>query len=510
MPAESAVLYTRSSKDAHDISPAAQRAELKTFAKKKGYRIVGDYSDAAISANDNPPQLAAMLRELKDPARRWTVILAVDSSRLARDADLAGVINFQVRKAGCRVEFAKQPASGNVAMDTIFAAVSRAWDHYHSLISKEKGLQGMRVNVELGHRAGGRAPVGYKLQHVATGTMRGGFAVKKSHLVLDPQWAPRVKAYLQLRLRGALRNEAAKKSKLKKPLTTLISIERGALQYAGATVWNRHADPKATPGGDRFRPRSEWIVKRGTHPALISEAEAEALLAKSMPTGRRNKRGPSGNFLLTHLLYTPAGGAMTASGDGYYREGKGKRINAAKLEAAVLDHIGEEMALDEFVEGFVGELRRAAASLATDPADLRKELKNVERSIANLLKLAEQALGSPSLVARLADLESQRAEAEEALARAAESAERARALSSVTKEQARKLLAGGWVNRDGDATVEERRAALASFVERIVFDPEKGTGRVFYRWRGQEPGDFRLPTGVKLASPRGFEPRLSP
>ena len=116
---EKCVLYLRSSKDRADISPAAQRTELKDYAREKDLRPVAEYVDAAISANDNPPQLAILLRELKNPKREWTVILAVDSSRLARDADLAGVIAYECRKVGVRIEYSKMPASGNAGMDMI-------------------------------------------------------------------------------------------------------------------------------------------------------------------------------------------------------------------------------------------------------------------------------------------------------------------------------------------------------------------------------------------------------
>ena len=44
------------------------------------------------------------------------------------------------------------------------------------------------------------------------------------------------------------------------------------------------------------------------------------------------------------------------------------------------------------------------------------------------------------------------------------------------------------------------RDALTQLIERIEFDPE-------YR---QSVIHYRLDTGVKLASPRGFEPRLPP
>ena len=504
MAAESAVLYTRSSKDTHDVSPAAQRTELKAYAARKGLRVVADFSDAAISANADPPQLAALLRELKNPARKWTVVLAVDSSRLARDADLAGVISFQVRKAACRIEFAKQPSSGNAGMDVIISAVARAWDQYHSMISKEKGLQGMRTNVELGHRAGGRAPIGYRLEHVKTGTVRNGEPVRKSHLVLDPDKAPKVKRYLRVRSGGAPRVVAAAECGLKLPSTTWIGIERNALAYAGHTVWNRHSDRK----DQRYNPRSEWVIQRDTHPAMITEEQAEQLMKVSMPREERRRRGPSGKHLLTGFLFTPKGESMVANGDGYYRAGKGKRIPAAALEEALLKSIDEEREMDGFLEGFVAELRKAAKSLATDPGELEKDLKRVERAIDSLVRLAEEAPDSRAVAERLNALEAEKAAIQDSISRAAQNAAVAKALAATTPKQARHWLKA-WSDVGG-ATVEERREALGSFVERIVLDPETGTGRVHYRWRGREPGDFRLPSGAKLASPPRFELGLSP
>src|SRR5262249_48344522 len=145
--------------------------------------------------------------------------------------------------AGCRIEYSKMPSSGNAAMDMMVEAIARAWDQYHSMISKEKGLQGMRTNVQLGHRAGGRAPLGYRLEHTATGAIRAGKPVLKSRLIPDATWGPRVKRYLAMRAEGRARHEAAKATGLHvKNVTTLIGMERNALVYAGITVWNRHAE----------------------------------------------------------------------------------------------------------------------------------------------------------------------------------------------------------------------------------------------------------------------------
>jgi hypothetical protein len=52
-------------------------------------------------------------------------------------------------------------------------------------------------------------------------------------------------------------------------------------------------------------------------------------------------------------------------------------------------------------------------------------------------------------------------------------------LGALKPADALKLIEG-WNAEDG-TTVEERRAALAALVERIVFNPANGTGRVHYR-----------------------------
>ena len=243
------VLYARSSKDGHDISPVTQLKELRAYAVKKGYRVAAERQDAAVSANDDPPQLAATLQELKNPERGWSVIVALDSSRVARDMDLAGVISYEARKAGARLEYSKHPESGNPAMDMIRDSIMRGFDAYHSMVSKQKGLAGMRHNVEAGHRAGGRAPLGYVLKHTPTGATRDGKAVTKSRLVLDPVLAPRIKKYLALRAQYVARPDAVRLSGLKgRPITTLIGVERNALVYSGATIWNRYAEN----GPDRY------------------------------------------------------------------------------------------------------------------------------------------------------------------------------------------------------------------------------------------------------------------
>jgi site-specific DNA recombinase len=509
------VLYARSSKDLHDIAPQTQLKELRAFAQRRGYRIVGERQDAAVSANDDPPQLTALVGEFANRSRGWTVILAVDASRIARDINKAGYIAYIAGKAGCRIEYARTPSSGHAAMDLMFESFERVQAQVHSMTSKEKGLAGMRTTVELGHRAGGRAPLGYRLVHTTTGQRRQGQLVKKSTLALDPDWAPKVKRFLTLRAAGRGRKIAAELSGLGAiKQTSLIGMERNALTYAGHTVWNRHIDRKLR--GERYRPRSEWLIQRGTHPALIEEEKAEALMNAALPKGR--KRGTSRmDFLLTGLLFTPAGEKFAASGDDYYRVGKGRRIPADALEAIVLDQINEERDGREFVEKFIAEAKRAAASIVAAPKELEAERKSIARRLAAWVKMAEAEPGSPTIMQQLRQLEGEQERVEHAIRDSESNAKVKRWLSSMTPEDARQMIETCRIE-DG-ATVDQRRAALAALVDRIEFDPTNGKGRVLYRV-GLNGAKFDVRTAEAkelvssyrgmVASPRGFEPRLPP
>ena len=93
--------------------------------------------------------------------------------------------------------------------------------------------------------------------------------------------APAARAFLQARARGVPRAVARQDLEAEISPSTLVDVEWNALVYAGHTIWNRHY-PKAQrgTGQKKRRPRGEWEIQRDTHEALISEAQAEAILAQ--------------------------------------------------------------------------------------------------------------------------------------------------------------------------------------------------------------------------------------
>ncbi len=338
--------YLRSSKDRSDVSLAAQRHELEKLAASRSIRVVASYEDAVESgATEDRPGFIKLVRALKDPNRGWSYLLVYDTSRIARRRYIAQAIKHQAKKRGVTILYARLPADLDPVAELVLESVFEAMDEAHSLISREKGLAGMAENVRQGWRAGGRPPFGYRLATHATGAIRDGKPVTKSKLVPNTD-APAISQYLKDRAAGVPRTVAQRNVKMS--ASSLIGVEWNALTYAGHTVWNRHA---ADGAGHKRRPRAEWQVTPDTHPALISQAEAEGILAR-LETSRvgeavsRAKASTSGH-LLTGLLYT-SNEQMWVGHGRYYRlkrcgAERGKLVPAELVNRAVLAQIESDM-----------------------------------------------------------------------------------------------------------------------------------------------------------------------
>ncbi|WP_337245212.1 hypothetical protein [Luteimonas sp. gir] len=88
-----------------------------------------------------------------------------------------------------------------------------------------------------------------------------------------------------------------------------------ALTYADYTAWGAaERAGGAYGGGSKRRSRSEWLMQRDAHPALISEDDAELILAAlevahavSPMSGANWQRDRASNALLGDLLFSPDG-----------------------------------------------------------------------------------------------------------------------------------------------------------------------------------------------------------
>ncbi len=500
---ESAALYLRSSKDRHDVSPAAQKRELTDLAKSRNLAVVEVFQDAEERADDERrPGFQALLASLKRPDRTWTCLLVMDTARIARNNQhLASVFNWECEKRGVKVLYSKLPETNSI-MDVVIRQVIRAFDQMHSLMSKEKGLGGMAENVRQGWRAGGRAPKGYRLEHIATGAMRDGAPVTKSRLVPSTE-AHKVREFLQARAAGVSRRQAMADAGIEGLLdSTLIGMEWNALTYAGHTVWNVHAERIAGggyKGGAKRRPRKEWVIQYDTHEGLISTEEAETILGR-LDTGRSKKYRTKGTYLLSGLLVTPAGDAWHGSGDGYYRPAKGRRVPQATIESAVVATIKADMISDAFVRELVAEARRMSAPPSDERLKpLRDQVAAITARIGKFADLAAQSEAQRPFIEKINELERQRGKLAGELEELEVEQRTADVLRAIGEKDVKALLAS-LADHLQDVDREALKELIGGMLDRIELCPTSLSARLHYRFA----------TGELVASPRGFEPRLPP
>jgi len=498
-----AIAYMRSSRDRSDISIDTQRRALHELAVARGLIIVDEFADAVESGKDEDrPAFQRLIATLKNPDRGWEHVLVLDTSRIARRRLIAMMFEADCVKRGVRITYKSLPES-DPATDMVLRSVLQAFDEYHSLISRAKGLAGMAENVRQGWRAGGRAPRGYRLEYHPTGAVRDGAPVLKSNLVVDEESSEMVREYLTLRASGVSRGAAVARMRLPWPPSSLQSMDWQALTYAGHTVWGMHAERVggAAIGGEKRKPRAQWQIKRNTHAALISDEQAETIM-RQLEDGQQGRRLRKSPRLLTGLLVNPAGEAWHSDGAGYYRVGKGRRVMATRIESAVLARLQADLSSDDAV----ARIREAMGTLASgaEPVDgrrlagLEKRVGTLAAQIAKTVDLAAQMSDPAPVLRRVADLEHQRAELLEQIAdMQARQAMSACALE-ITDEEIRELLQCMLQNiaessEDSDACAETR-AALREVLHRVELDV------------AAEPTiwmHYAIQTGDKVASPRG-------
>lgn len=472
-----AALYLRSSKDRADVSIDAQRRDLGAFARQRKLQVVAEFADSVESGKDDDrPGFQQLIAAVQDPERGWDTLLVLDTARIARNRLLAVVFEEQeCRQAGINIVYRSIPDSDPIT-EMLLKSFLQAIDQWHSMTSRAKGLAGMAENVRRGWRAGGRAPRGYALEHVDTGAMREGEPVRKSRLIPSHE-APTIKGYLKARIAGASRSAAARKFKL--PQASLNDLEWNALTYAGHTVWNMRTGDGTTR---KRRPRSEWVVQRDTHQALITDAEAEAILARLERYSAEASRRSKPTYLLTGILFTPNGKPWRGNGTGHYRTHglkSSRHIKADELERKVLQQVATDIEAAGFVDRLVDETRAHYRKRDDRPGKLEAEIQRLNAQAARMMDLAAQMATPGPALRRVEAIEAKRKGLEGELRVLAAEVAQAEAMRHIGRKEVRAALtrlAEDLGGEDRDATKD----ALRGLIERITLTTN-GEARIRYR-----------------------------
>ena len=159
---ERAVVYARySSHRQGEQSIEGQLAAAKTYADARGYTIVHEYVDRAMTGrNDNRDEFQQMLSDCSK--KQFTVIIVWKVDRFGRNREEITFNKYRAKKHGVRVEYVAENM-GEGPESVILESVLEGMAEYYSLQLSQNVKRGYRENAKKCKFAGGRVPLGYKL-----------------------------------------------------------------------------------------------------------------------------------------------------------------------------------------------------------------------------------------------------------------------------------------------------------------------------------------------------------
>jgi DNA invertase Pin-like site-specific DNA recombinase len=392
-----------SSEKQTEQSIEGQQRICTTFCEQQGYNIVGMYIDRATSAFKDTDKRTQFQKMIKDSDKHlWDAVVVYKLDRFARNRYDAATYKAKLKKNGVKVISATENISDNPE-GVILEAVLEGMAEFYSKELSQKVKRGMYESAHKCNSTGGAIPLGYKIEN------------KK--LVIDEPRAELVKKAFTMYANGTTIKQicdefnaagycTAKGAKFNKnSFHNLLSNEK----YVGIY---KYADVR---------------IENGI-PAIISKELFDTVQKRL----KRNKRAPAKNkakvdYILSQKLFCGHCGASMVgeSGTGrwgnvyhYYTCCHRKRQNSCNKKPLKKDFIERtvvEDVLKLFTPEIINELAEAAVKQAEIDAQqntliptLESELKEVERSITNLIKLVEKGVESDTLTERLNELEKQK------------------------------------------------------------------------------------------------------
>ena len=412
-----AVVYARfSSHSQGEQSIEGQLTAARTYAAAKGYTIIHEYIDRAMTGrNDNRDDFQQMLSDCQK--KQFQVIIVWKVDRFGRNREEITFNKYRAKKYGVRVEYVAENLP-NSPEGVILESVLEGMAEYYSLQLSQNIRRGYRENAKKCKYSGGRISLGYKLD-------------EGKHYIIDPDTAPTVKLIYDWYASGQTiteiitqLNEMGVKTSSGGPFTknslrTLLKNEK----YIGIYTFK-----PGTP---------EEVRKEGGVPAIV-EPDTFRKVQQLLKT---NQKAPAhkwsrADYLLTDKLFCGTCGSMMVgeSGTGklgtkynYYLCTKKKReractrkaIRQEKIEDWVLHQIQGILQNDELME-FIAE-NTWQYYLAQDEMQeqikmLKKQLVDVDKAIGNLMRAIEAGIFNDITKARMDELDAQKTALQAAIA----------------------------------------------------------------------------------------------
>lgn len=412
--AELVVIYARfSSSKQNEQSIEAQLRACHAYAEQRGWRVVGEYCDRAISGREaeSRPEFQRMIRDAKKGVFSAVIVWKLD--RFSRNRYDSVIYKHQLKQAGVRVFSATEPV-GEGSESAIVEAILEAMAEEYSRALAQNVTRGMRESARNGRSTGGTIALGYCIKD-------------KRLAVVEPE-ARTVRRIFELYAQGMGKKELA-------------------AQLAAEGHRGRSGGPFTISGLTRILGNPKYkgvlvyddIVVEGGCPAIVSvelweQAQRRAQAARRAP-GRAKAHE---TYLLTGKAFCGHCGAPLVGESGKGRHGtvfhyyacaaKKKTHTCTKanekkdwLEAYAVDqalaYVLAPERLPQIAKAVAAEYAKGAdtGSVAALERELRKLDKELDACVDAMLRTTVQR-AVDKLNERMAAIEAQRADLEAELA----------------------------------------------------------------------------------------------
>lgn len=404
-----AIAYYRfSSHSQNEDSIDQQREAAHKYAAAKGFTIVKEYEDRAISGTtEERPGFQLMLSEVAK--LRPAALIMWKTDRLGRDRYVFALAKKAIRDAGCKIHLVAETIPEDSAESSFMEGMLESMAEFYAKQAKQNINRGMRYNAENG-LYNGHKMLGYTVD-------------ESKHYVIDPATAPIVQR---------------------------IFADYGAGKRLTAIVDELNSQGIRTSRGAKFTVNSlrsilqnqsyigiyqfSDIVRKGAIPPLVSEGLFEQVKARFAENKRKGAQVAHGmdeadapRYWLTGHLYCGhcgesmqgvSGTSRTGAKHYYYycsgqrrRKCKKKPIKKALVEWLVVQLLEDVLNNSENLASLAADAAAYHEKYYKSTAyidGLIKEQQATQRALNNLVKAIEQGIFSETTQQRLTELEAQK------------------------------------------------------------------------------------------------------
>lgn len=402
-----AVVYARySSAGQREQSIDGQLAAAHKYAEAKGYTIVQEYIDRAMTGrNDDRYDFQRMLSDTAK--KQFSVIIVWKVDRFGRNREEITFNKYRCKKNGVRVEYvAENMPDGPESV--ILESVLEGMAEYYSLQLSQNVKRGLLENAKNHKSVSGSPPFGYRL-------------TPDKHFEPDPETAPTVRVIFEKYASGQ----------------TLFQVNK-YLNESGFQT------PRGKPFGrtslDKLLKNEKYIGIYKFKDIIYDEDAVPALIDKELfykvqDMLKKNKRAPVKNwnysdYILTGKLYCGHCGEPMVGKAGHGKTGKKydyyickkkdkKPVRKEWIEDLVLNEVHGILEDDEIFQMIVDNTWEYY--LKQDTKEHEKEamlnqIADIEKGISNLSRAVEQGMPFDVVSGRLEELSGQKTALQKAIA----------------------------------------------------------------------------------------------